>query len=138
MTWRHFLFSFDGRIDRSSLWLRFVLPYFLLVVAITALSPLPSMEIADDIKTAARTGAVENLWYLLSPWSWMVFAFFVVTVWPLIAIVVKRCHDRNHSGSYLLIALIPLIGLPWLLFDLGFRRGTVGANKFGSDPRRDR
>lgn len=52
---------------------------------------------------------------------------------PDIAVGARRLHDRDKSGWFLLLGLIPLIGsiilLVWFC-----RRGTVGANRFGEDP----
>ncbi|RYF93219.1 MAG: MFS transporter, partial [Caulobacteraceae bacterium] len=52
-------------------------------------------------------------------------------VWPLVAIGVKRCHDRGRSGWWLLAALVPVLGWAWLIWDLGLRPGVAGANGFG-------
>jgi len=59
--------------------------------------------------------------------------FALLALYPSIAVSVKRCHDRNRSGWFLLIGLIPLVNL-WVLVELGFLRGTPGENRFGSDP----
>ena len=51
-----------------------------------------------------------------------------------LAVLMKRCHDRDRSGWYLLWGLIPIIGEIWLLIELGFRKGTEGRNLYGPDP----
>jgi len=52
---------------------------------------------------------------------------------PSIAAGIRRLHDTDRSGWWLLIAFIPLIGVIVLLvfFVSG---GTAGANRFGEDP----
>ena len=45
---------------------------------------------------------------------------------------IKRFHDRDKSGWWVLIGLIPIIGAIWLLIELGFLKGTPGPNRFGS------
>ena len=55
-------------------------------------------------------------------------------MWPLIAISAKRWHDRDKSGWWVLIVLVPVVGWAWALVDNGFLRGTRGANRFGADP----
>ena len=60
-----------------------------------------------------------------------VFGFLV---WSGICVGIKRCHDRERSGWFLLVSLIPFIGAIWLTIELYFLRGTVGPNKFGEDP----
>jgi uncharacterized membrane protein YhaH (DUF805 family) len=55
-------------------------------------------------------------------------------LWISIVGGAKRCHDRDRSGWFQLIVLIPILGALWLLVELGFLRGTIGANRFGPDP----
>ena len=58
----------------------------------------------------------------------------LLLAWPLIAISAKRWHDRDKSGAWVLLGLVPVIGWLWMLLDNGFRGGTAGPNRFGSDP----
>ncbi len=58
----------------------------------------------------------------------------VLLLWPWFAIAVKRYHDRDESGWWSLIGLVPLIGPIWLLIALGLRSGTDGENSFGPEP----
>jgi uncharacterized membrane protein YhaH (DUF805 family) len=51
---------------------------------------------------------------------------------PQLAIGIKRCHDRNRSGWFVLIAFIPLVQL-WYFVEMGFLSGTRGDNRFGPD-----
>ena len=46
----------------------------------------------------------------------------------------KRWHDRDKSGWWALLNLIPVIGTLWILIECGFLRGTYGGNRFGPDP----
>lgn len=64
------------------------------------------------------------------------------TIWSLailipgIAVAVRRLHDTDHSGWWLLIVFIPLIG--WVVLIFWFATlGTLGANRFGPDPLTD-
>jgi uncharacterized membrane protein YhaH (DUF805 family) len=56
--------------------------------------------------------------------------FVLFTLYSSIAVGVKRCHDRDRSGWFLLLGLVPILNL-WLLVELGFLEGTVGPNRFG-------
>ena len=60
---------------------------------------------------------------------------YAVDVWIGLALAVKRCHDRDKSGWFLLIGFIPIIGGVWLLVELGFLDGTQGPNRFGPSPK---
>ena len=53
---------------------------------------------------------------------------------PNLAVAVRRLHDGGRSGWWLLIVLVPLLGILVLLF-WSVRRGEDGPNRFGADPR---
>jgi len=52
---------------------------------------------------------------------------------PAVAVGVRRLHDTDRSGWWLLIVFVPLIGgvalLVWFCF-----RGAAGDNRFGPEP----
>ena len=63
---------------------------------------------------------------------------FVIGILMLLAGImlhIKRCHDRDKSGWWCLLLLIPVVGTLWALIDLGILEGTLGENRFGPDPR---
>lgn len=74
----------------------------------------------------------------ISPESWeLLFAFiFTLAMLPsLLAIMVRRLHDANFSGLWMLLCLIPGLNFVvfWfilLLFN-PLRPGSFGANKYG-------
>lgn len=51
----------------------------------------------------------------------------VVVLVPTIALSFRRMHDTNHSAWWLLV--------PFVNFILTVREGTIGENKYGSDPK---
>jgi uncharacterized membrane protein YhaH (DUF805 family) len=59
--------------------------------------------------------------------------FSLAVLLPGIAIAVRRLHDLDRSGWWVLLALIPLIGAIILLIWF-CSRGTDGPNRFGPDP----
>jgi uncharacterized membrane protein YhaH (DUF805 family) len=65
-----------------------------------------------------------STWILYSPFFWI-----------MLALMIKRLHDRGMSGANLLWILLPVLGPLWLLITLGFRAGTEGSNQYGDDPR---
>jgi uncharacterized membrane protein YhaH (DUF805 family) len=81
-----FYFSLRGRISRSQYWLRFFLPVFIIVL------------ILDVIAVGGRGRGLEVLPRI----------FQLIIIWPGIAMLVKRIHDRNKSGA-----------LVWLLYGPG-------------------
>ena len=52
---------------------------------------------------------------------------------PSLGVTVRRLHDTNRSGWWVLILLIPLVGMIWMIVLLCLR-GTSGQNRFGEDP----
>ncbi|MDF0541896.1 DUF805 domain-containing protein [Sphingobium sp. H39-3-25] len=63
----------------------------------------------------------------------LVGLFVLLTLIPSIAVAVRRLHDSDRRGWWLLIGFLPLIGGIVLLvfFIIG---GTRGPNRFGPDP----
>jgi len=53
--------------------------------------------------------------------------YVLAVMLPGMAVAVRRMHDTNHSGWFLLVPLYNLI--------LMFTEGTAGENRFGSDPK---
>lgn len=64
--------------------------------------------------------------------TWILYPPFF---WILLALMVKRVHDRGLSGAQLLWVLLPVIGPLWLVITLALRAGTAGSNQYGDDPR---
>lgn len=65
-----------------------------------------------------------------------VFTVGIVAVawWLNLMVGIRRLHDRNKSGWWLLVGLIPVLGVFWMLIECGFKRGTDGDNRFGPSP----
>jgi uncharacterized membrane protein YhaH (DUF805 family) len=111
MTLRQLYLGLRGRVSRRVFWLHGVLALLLAAMLGNAL-----MEIAGvRIELAGR---LVNL----------------LLAWPCIAVSVKRLHDYDFSGWWLLINLVPAVGSLITLIANGFVPGTPGANRFGPDP----
>jgi len=61
--------------------------------------------------------------------------FILATFIPSLAVLVRRLHDINRTGWWLLLGLVVVIGWVVLLVWTN-ERGNNGANKYGPDPRR--
>lgn len=108
-----FYFSASGRVNRQRFWMKFVLPVIIVFIVLQAIL------LAADVSQGVSSG-------ILLIWD-------LIILWPSIALYIKRAHDRNRSGWFILLFLVPLLNL-WPLIELWFLRGTVGANRFGPDP----
>lgn len=58
----------------------------------------------------------------------------LVTLIPNIAVNVRRLHDINRSGWWMLIALVPIVGILLLLF-WAAQEGNPTANQYGESPK---
>lgn len=106
---RWVLFSFQGRLSRQ--------PFLLFNGAVILIGWLIFVIL----------GSGEEAQQTLS------FYIFLL-LWPMQAITVKRWHDRDKSGMWILINLVPVIGQLWSLVEAGFLPGTEGENRFGANP----
>ena len=101
------LFSFEGRINRTTWWGYFV-PYFLVYLCLLVVGVIGKVP-------------------------FLPFVYGLIMLYPTLAVNVKRCHDRGRSGWFVLVGLIPIVGI-WYLIEICFLRGTVGTNEYGADP----
>jgi uncharacterized membrane protein YhaH (DUF805 family) len=60
--------------------------------------------------------------------------YILATTIPSLAKLVRRLHDTNHSGWWIFISMVPLIG-PLILFSFTVKDGDRGDNNFGPDPK---
>ena len=104
-------FGLRGRVSRRQYWLYGVL-------ALIGLAVLGQALLGIARVSSRNADLIVNL----------------LLVWPALAVSVKRWHDRDKSGWWSLIVLVPVIGGIWLLVELGILEGTRGANRFGQDP----
>ena len=98
-------FVFEGRASRSEYW------WFQLIVS-------PSYFISTILENEI---------------GYFFLGITLFTLIPAISAGVRRLHDTNRSGFFLLISFIPFIGGLVLLFFL-IPEGTKGKNRFGPDP----
>ena len=60
--------------------------------------------------------------------------YFLAVFLPSLAVAVRRLHDTNRSGWWLLLGLVPLVGFIVLIVFYA-QAGNSGANKYGADPK---
>ncbi|HYD45983.1 MAG TPA: DUF805 domain-containing protein [Phenylobacterium sp.] len=115
--------DFQGRARRSEFWLFWL---FCFVVGFV-------LQMVGGMMGGAADPSNPMAMYS-SPAGIVLLLFWLAVLIPSIAVAVRRLHDTNRSGWWLLIALIPFIGaLVLLVFYV--LPGTVGPNKFGEDPK---
>lgn len=114
--WKQFYLSAQGRVNRKQFWLWLVLPCTAISIVLILLDlALGTYDAKDGV------GLLSGI-------------FSLVVIIPAILVYIKRWHDRNKSGWWMLILLIPLVGAIWFLIEVGFLPGTPGPNRFGPPP----
>ena len=107
---------FSGRACRKEYWM-FVLFSFIITFAL------------GFIEGIAGIGP-ENV-------SFLAIIYGLAVLIPGLAVSVRRLHDTNRSGWWLLIGLVPLIGAVVLLV-FTVQDGQSGDNQYGPNPKTGR
>lgn len=122
------LFGFEGRVGRIQFWLVHVAAAFVIGLfwAIIYVRP-PAAPGSEPPPTFAGADFLA-----LTPWI-----VAALLAWPLLAISIKRLHDRGQSGWWMLLALVPGVGQVWQLVNLGILPAKPDDNRFGAATRAD-
>ncbi len=107
--------DFKGRSARSEYWW-----WVLMVVIINVVFSLLEMIVGGPM--SSMYGIVSGLNTLVS------LALFL----PGLAVAIRRLHDTNRSGWWVLLALTIVGIIPLIIWYAA--RGTVGDNQYGADP----
>lgn len=106
---------FSGRAQRKEYWLFFL---FSLIIEVVLMLIDHAAGLAD---TASGYGPLSGLYTL-------------AVLIPGVAVSVRRLHDTTHSGWWLLINLVPLIGtVVFLIFMV--RDSEPYQNQYGPNPK---
>ena len=105
---------FSGRARRKEYWM------FMLFQMLFAFAAI----LADHLLGTDMNGGGGAIYLLYT------LALFI----PGLAVAVRRLHDVDKSGWFLLIVLVPLVGMVWLLV-LDCTEGKPGDNEYGTDPK---
>ncbi len=115
-------FDFQGRSRRAEYWL-----FYLLTIIVTMVLYVPLLAVGMDFETG-EPNAIGGLVMLVLGLVWL--GLFV----PSLAVLIRRLHDTNRSGWWVLISFLPLVG-GLVLFIFTVLNGTAGPNRFGADPK---
>jgi len=122
---------FSGRARRREYW------GFLLLLTIIATALTIWLFAALGGQPAAGTPeAFEAMVSAGGPAMWALSAlsvFYLFTIIPSLAVSVRRLHDSDKSGWWLLLSFVPAGALVLFIFYL--LDGTPGSNRHGADPK---
>ncbi len=173
MNWTWFLFGFEGRINRAKYWLAGLVllgwMIFIIWMVVLATMLLAAAGLLQIAPTTFHFG-IEEIFNLADPSFYrslspadLVSAFgcgigMPVFVWIYFATSIKRLHDRDKSGWWMVPyfvlpglvtqfsgrldnpAVVGLLGLVagifylWGGIELYFLRGSARTNRFGANP----
>ena len=100
--------KFDGRAGRAEFWW-FVLANLIVVIALAILAGIADIFII------------------------LYFLYALAVLIPSIAVAIRRLHDTDKSGWFILLGLIPFVGFIILLV-FYIQEGTAGPNNYGAGP----
>ena len=107
--------GFNGRARRKEYWM-FTLFNLIVLVLAAVLDNILGLRFSNDD--------------FFGP-IYMLYALAVFL--PSLAVGIRRLHDTDRSGWWMLLCFIPLLGLGVLVFLC--LDGTRGPNRFGPDPK---
>lgn len=118
--------DFSGRSRRLEYW-----SFVLFVILATIGYILATMLLGGLMASmAGQSSAVDAIAILLSVVLGLGWLALII---PWFAVLVRRLHDTDRSGLWLLIWILPFGGLVILVFLL--MEGTNGENSYGPDPK---
>lgn len=97
---------FDGRAGRPEYW------WFFLI---------------NTVISVVLRFAIPNIGPLISE------LYGLAVLLPSIGVTIRRLHDTNRTGWWILVVLIPLVGWIWLIVLLAMA-GDLGPNRYGPPP----
>ena len=109
--------SFAGRAGRKEYW-HFFLMYILITILLTVVD-----AIIGKLDTKTGVGLFSSL-------------FALALLLPGLGVAIRRLHDIGRTGWWLLVGVIPLVGVILLLVFAAIK-GDVAANKYGAVPPQD-
>lgn len=117
-------FDFSGRSRRKEYWMFALL--WLIIGVIFDIGVFASMPSAEALQAGATAGGLGV--------GAAIFGLFALASFiPAIAVQVRRFHDQDKSGWFVLINFVPFLG-GLIVLVMMCLEGTHGPNRFGPDP----
>jgi len=138
MDWVYLLTSFEGRISRKTFWI---------AIAVLVAAEILAHFIAEALQ-GDRLSAIIYLAFTYPEFAiaakrandrdlpiWILIVFFGGgAVLDLLTVLGLAGSNEQPSMVSLFIAIPFTVMLVALMIELGFRRGTIGPNRYGPDP----
>jgi uncharacterized membrane protein YhaH (DUF805 family) len=138
MDWVYLLTSFEGRISRKTFWI---------AIAVLVAAEIVAHFVAETLQ-GDRLSAIIDLAFTYPEFAiaakrandrdlpiWILIVFFGGgAVLDLLTVLRLAGSNEQPSMVSLFIAIPFTVLLVALMIELGFRRGTIGPNRYGPDP----
>jgi uncharacterized membrane protein YhaH (DUF805 family) len=99
--------TFSGRASRSEYW-------WMALISLTVAIVTTSIDVVTNGGFAEARATATGVGDLLS------YTWGLATIVPTVALGVRRLHDTNRSGNWILLGLVPFVGvIVVLIFYLG-------------------
>jgi len=109
---------FDGRARRKEYWM-FVLFNVIASIILSILDKILGLDFGSGSTSSS---------------GWLSTIYSLAVLLPTIGVAIRRMHDTNRSGWWILINLVPCIGWIWFIV-LAAEEGVAGDNQYGPDPK---
>lgn len=113
--WKNFL-SFSERTSRRGYWMAVLMHFIVFILACIMVATLGRIEILSDFIVT------------IFSYGWVIYYF--ATIIPTLAITTRRLHDSNHSGWWIFINIVPIIG-PFVIFVFTCLSSVDENNQYG-------
>jgi len=148
-------FSFKGRLNRKPYWLRNLALFGIVLV----LYLIFTVTVIGFSSVQGATGVPGGVLSVMGIFGLLVLPLAIAFYVSTFSLAARRLHDRNKSGWWLagyfgafvviggvaeyfgeqstvslIFQLIGFLIFLWYFVEIGFLKGTVGANKYGPDP----
>lgn len=122
--------QFSGRARRKEFWMFMLFGFLVFVVTmiLDSLFGFGTTRRHAEVGDGGIAAGFDSSGGLITTVA--ILALFL----PSLAVEVRRLHDTDRSGWWLLLSLVPLVGTIVLLVFLCLD-GSSGPNRFGADPK---
>jgi uncharacterized membrane protein YhaH (DUF805 family) len=136
MDWVHLFTSYEGRISRQPFWITLAVFIAIDIASMLTIEDDRWSAVLDLVLTYPQFAVCAKRGHDRNTPTWVVGLFFALAV-ALDLMILGGWVAKDLSNP---TPLVYAFGLPLLVLglalivDLGFRRGTVGPNRYGPDP----
>lgn len=108
-------FTTKGRSSRIEYSIKFIITFFIFIVGIYTKNYIE------------KENNLSSILFLL-----IIVFFMYISIFQYLPLAIRRLHDLNASGWYVLLTFAPFG--QFLILWLMFKKGTEGPNKYGNPP----